>query len=53
MTALDDFDEVVEQTHRALAEFVKGNPKPSKMMFSHKEDVTLANPFGPPACGWE
>ena len=24
-----------------------------KAMFSHQEDVTLANPFGPPARGWE
>jgi ketosteroid isomerase-like protein len=24
-----------------------------KVMFSHQEDVTLANPFGPPARGWE
>lgn len=53
MTAMDDFDEVVEQTHRALAEFVKGNPELMKMIFSHREDVTLANPFGPPACGWD
>jgi ketosteroid isomerase-like protein len=48
-----DFDEVVEQYQRALGEFVKGNPKPNKMVFSHREDVTLANPLGPPARGWE
>ena len=24
-----------------------------QMMFSHQEDVTLANPLGPPARGWE
>ncbi len=24
-----------------------------KAMFSHREDVTLANPFGPPARGWD
>jgi ketosteroid isomerase-like protein len=22
-------------------------------MFSHREDVTLANPIAPPACGWD
>ncbi len=43
-----NFDEVVEQCHLALGEFVKGNPEPMKMMFSHREDVTLANPLGPP-----
>ncbi len=48
-----DFDAIVEQYQRALGEFVKGNPEPSKMVFSHQEDVTLANPLGPPARGWE
>lgn len=36
-----------------MGEFVKGNPEPMKMMYSHQEDVTLANPFGPAARGWE
>ena len=53
MAALDDLDEVIEQCQRALDEFVKGNPEPMKAMFSHREDATLANPFGPPARGWE
>jgi len=48
-----DFDEVVEHYQRALGEFVKGNPEPVKMMFSHREDVTLANPIGPVVRGWE
>ena len=48
-----DFDEVVAHYQRALGEFVKGNPEPNKMVFSHREDVTLANPLGPPARGWE
>jgi ketosteroid isomerase-like protein len=48
-----DFDEVVAHYQRALGEFVKGNPEPVKMVFSHREDVTLANPLGPPARGWE
>ena len=48
-----DFDEVVEQYHLALGEFVKGNPEPVKMMSSHREDVTLANPLGPAVRGWE
>ncbi len=53
MTALDGVDEVVEQYHLALGEFMKGNPEPAKKLFSHREDVTLANPFGPVAHGWE
>jgi len=48
-----DFDEVVEHYQRALGEFVKGNPEPVKMVFSHREDVTLANPLGPAVRGWE
>src|ERR671910_231593 len=53
MSAVDDFDQVVEQSHLALGEIVKGNPEPLKMMYSHQEDVSLANPFGPPVRGWE
>ena len=45
MSAVDDFDEVVEQYHRALDDFFKGNPEPLKEFFSHRDDVTLANPF--------
>jgi ketosteroid isomerase-like protein len=48
-----DFDAVVEHYQRALGEFVRGNPEPNKMVFSHQEDVTLANPFGPAVRGWE
>jgi ketosteroid isomerase-like protein len=53
MTAVDDLDEVVEQYHLALGAIVKGDPEPLKMMYSHGEEVTLANPFGPPVRGWE
>jgi ketosteroid isomerase-like protein len=53
MAAGDDFDQVVEQVQLALGEFVKGSPKSMQMMFSHREDVTLANPIAPPARGWE
>jgi ketosteroid isomerase-like protein len=53
MSAVDDVDEVLEQYNLAVAEFIKGNPEPYKMVFSHREDVTLANPYGPPVRGWE
>jgi ketosteroid isomerase-like protein len=36
-----------------LGDFMKGNPEPVKGLFSHGEDVTLANPLGPPAHGWD
>ena len=48
-----DFDLMVEQYHRALGELVKGNPGATTAMFSHREDVTLANPFGPVTRGWK
>jgi ketosteroid isomerase-like protein len=53
MSTVDDVDEVLEQYQLATAEFVKGNPEPYKMEFSHREDVTLANPFFPPVRGWD
>jgi ketosteroid isomerase-like protein len=48
-----DFDQFVEQYHRALDEFFRGDPNPAKALYSHLEDATLANPFGPVAIGWE
>jgi ketosteroid isomerase-like protein len=53
MTAVDDVDQLIEQYQQALDEFMKGNPEPVQKLFSHREDVTLANPLGPPAHGWE
>jgi ketosteroid isomerase-like protein len=45
--------QVMEQDHRALDAFAKGDPEPKKKLFSRREDVTLANPLGPPARGWK
>jgi len=53
VAALDDVDELIEQYFRAQREFLRGNPEPVKNLFSHRQDVTLANPYGPPARGWE
>src|SRR5215203_3423954 len=53
MSAVDDVDKLIEHYQLATAEFVKGNPELYKKMFSHREDVTLANPFFPPVRGWE
>jgi hypothetical protein len=53
MAAVDDVDDVIEQYQLALGEFVKGNPEPVQTLWSHREDVSLANPLGPPARGWE
>ncbi len=32
--------------------FVKGDPEPLKELYSKRDDVTIANPFGPPSRGW-
>src|SRR5215217_5121067 len=54
MAAVDDVvDGLIEQFHLAQGEVVKGNPEPVKRLYSHREDVTLANPYGPPVRGWE
>ncbi len=46
-----DLEQVVEQDHQALNALVTGDPEPKKKMFSRRDDVTLANPFGPPVRG--
>ncbi len=50
---VDGANELIEQYHRAQGEFLRGNPEPVKDLFSHREDVTLANPYGPPVRGWD
>jgi ketosteroid isomerase-like protein len=53
MAAVDDVDELIEQYYRAQREFLRGNPEPVKNLFSQRDDVTLANPYGPPVRGWD
>jgi ketosteroid isomerase-like protein len=53
VAAADEVDELIERYFRAQGEFLRGNPEPVKDLFSRREDVTLANPYGPPVRGWE
>ncbi len=53
MAAVEELDQVIERCQRALNEFLKGNPEPNKMMFSHREDATLLNPLGSLDHGFE
>jgi ketosteroid isomerase-like protein len=53
MAAVDDVDQLIDQYQLALGEFVKGNPDPVRELYSHRDEVTLANLLGPPARGWE
>ena len=48
-----DLRSTVQQYHSALDGFSRGDPAPVKKIFSHREDVTLANPFGPAVRGWK
>ncbi|TMD23798.1 MAG: nuclear transport factor 2 family protein [Chloroflexi bacterium] len=51
--ATSDLDEFIEHYHLALNEFFSGNPEPAKTLYSHREDASLANPFGPVTTGWK
>jgi ketosteroid isomerase-like protein len=53
MATEDRLDQIMEQCKVALGDFVKGNPKPMQRLFSHRDDVTLANPLSPATRGWE
>ena len=43
----EDLDQLIERYHSALSEFMTGNPQPAVAFFSQRDDITLANPFGP------
>ena len=45
------FDSAVEAFRQAQVPFLKGDPKPTMELFSRQDDVTLANPLGPPVRG--
>ncbi len=47
------FDRFIEEYHRALDEIMRGSPDGYKRVYSRRDDITLANPFGPPVRGWE
>jgi len=44
--------QVIDQYHSAVDGFSRGDPEPAKRIFSHRDDVTLANPWGPAVHGW-
>lgn len=43
----------IEEYHKAADIFSRGNPDPVKKMYSHSDDVMLANPFGSTVKGWQ
>jgi hypothetical protein len=48
VSAADEVNRLIEGYQLAIGEFMKGNPVPVQGLFSHREDVSLANPYGPP-----
>ena len=53
MAAVEGVDRLIEQFQLSMDGFLKGDPEPTKRVFSHRDDVTLANPLGPPTRGWD
>ena len=49
--ASPDFDAAIEEYRRALQAFPNGDAGPVLELFSRADDVTLANPLGPPCRG--
>ena len=47
-----DLKQIIGEYHAAVDDFATGDPKPVKKLWSRREDVTLANPLGPPVRGW-
>ena len=45
-------DATVEEYHRALDVFLRGDPSPLHALYSRSDYATIANPFGPPQRGW-
>jgi ketosteroid isomerase-like protein len=50
--ATSDLAEVIEVNHQAVDAFMRGDSGPLHALYAHSDDVTLANPFGPPVRGW-
>lgn len=47
-----DFGRAVERTQRAVAALLQGDPEPEKKLWSRRDHITLANPFGGFRQGW-
>jgi hypothetical protein len=54
VSAVDEVEEPIGKYRLATAEFLRGDPESYKGLFSHREDVTLANTFSPWCAGrWD
>jgi ketosteroid isomerase-like protein len=50
---MSDLDDLRDRYHRSVEALIRGDPGPQTLLWSRQDDVTLANPYGPPARGWE
>lgn len=50
---MSDLDELRDRYHRSVEALIQGDPEPQRVLWSRRDDVTLANPYGPPVKGWE
>jgi ketosteroid isomerase-like protein len=48
-----DLNKLRDQYHQSVAAFIQGDPDVQKPLWSRRDDITLANPFGPPAKGFD
>jgi ketosteroid isomerase-like protein len=48
-----DLAQFIEQYHQSIDAIVRGDPEPQMRLWSRGDDVTLANPLGPPVRGWD
>jgi ketosteroid isomerase-like protein len=48
----DEFDAIVEAYRDGIRSMVHGDNAPVMSLNSRRDDVTLANPLGPPIVGW-
>lgn len=48
-----DLNQVREQYHQSVMAFIRGDSDAQKPLWSRRDDVTLANPLGPTAKGFD
>jgi ketosteroid isomerase-like protein len=48
-----ELDQLRDRYHESVAAFIGGDPDVQKALWSRRDDVTLANPLGPPAKGFD
>jgi ketosteroid isomerase-like protein len=50
---MSDLEDLKDRYHRSVEELIRGDAEPQRELWSRHDDVTLANPYGPPVKGWE